>query len=145
MTTMLRAAGVLKGTRTKDEAEVRSQLIQDMLQHGGESTFVRVGNNTYGLRYHPAETPISPFRKAAPQSPPSRENPQPPPPRGRLRGGTSEVSARAMPDASEQSDHDTPANRRHELPTSADDGRAPTSSPRIPPFAPPARQLNACS
>ena len=54
MTTMLRAAGVLKGTRSKDEAEVRSQLIQDMLQHSGESTFVRVGNNTYGLRYYPA-------------------------------------------------------------------------------------------
>ncbi|MXX91910.1 MAG: hypothetical protein F4Y63_00455 [Chloroflexi bacterium] len=56
MTTMLRAAGVLKGTRSKDEAEVRSQLIQDMLQHGGESTFVRVGNNTYGLRYFPAQS-----------------------------------------------------------------------------------------
>ena len=54
MTTMLRAAGVLKGTRSKDEAEVRTQLIQDMLQHSGESTFVRVGNNTYGLRYYPA-------------------------------------------------------------------------------------------
>ena len=54
MTTMLRAAGVLKGTRSKDEAEVRSQLIQDMLQHSGESTFVRVGNNTYGLRYFSA-------------------------------------------------------------------------------------------
>ena len=65
MTTMLRAAGVLKGTRSKDEAEVRSQLIQDMLQHGGESTFVRVGNNTYGLRYFPAEstTTTSPLRE----------------------------------------------------------------------------------
>ena len=56
MTTMLRAAGVLKGTRSKDEAEVRSQLIQDMLQHGRESTFVRVGNNTYGLRYFSAQS-----------------------------------------------------------------------------------------
>ena len=54
MTTMLRAAGVLKGTRSKDEAEVRSQLIQDMLQRGGDSTFVRVGNNTYALRYYSA-------------------------------------------------------------------------------------------
>ncbi len=54
MTTLLRAAGVLKGTRSKDEAEVRSQLIQDMLQHGGDSAFVRVGNNTYALRYHSA-------------------------------------------------------------------------------------------
>ena len=60
---MLRAAGVLKGTRSKDEAEVRSQLIQDMLQHSGESTFVRVGNNTYGLRYYPAES-TSPLREA---------------------------------------------------------------------------------
>ena len=54
MTTLLRAAGVLKGTRSKDEAEVRTQLIQDMLQHGGDSAFVRVGNNTYALRYHSA-------------------------------------------------------------------------------------------
>ena len=61
MTTMLRAAGVLKGTRSKDEAEVRSQLIQDMLQHSGESTFVRVGNNTYGLRYY-LPTIHRPFR-----------------------------------------------------------------------------------
>ncbi len=55
MTTMLRAAGVLKGTRSKDEAEVRSQLIQDMLQRGRESAFVRVGNNTYALRYYSAD------------------------------------------------------------------------------------------
>ena len=54
MTTMLRAAGVLKGARSKGEAEVRSQLIQDMLQRGRESTFVRVGNNTYALRYYAA-------------------------------------------------------------------------------------------
>ena len=54
MTTLLRAAGVLKGTRSKDEAEVRTQLIQDMLQRGGDSAFVRVGNNTYALRYHSA-------------------------------------------------------------------------------------------
>ncbi len=55
ITTMLRAAGVLKGTRSKDEAEVRSQLIQDMLQRGRESAFVRVGNNTYALRYYSAD------------------------------------------------------------------------------------------
>ena len=53
MTTMLRAAGVLRGTRSDDESQIRSRLIQDMLQHGRESTFVRVGNNTYGLRYFP--------------------------------------------------------------------------------------------
>ena len=57
MTTVLRAAGVLKGTRSKDEADVRSQLIQNMLQRGGESTFVRVGNNTYALRYYSAGRP----------------------------------------------------------------------------------------
>ncbi len=55
MTTMLRAAGVLRGTRSDDESQIRSRLIQDMLQHGRESTFVRVGNNTYGLRYFPNE------------------------------------------------------------------------------------------
>ena len=55
MTTVLEAAGVLRGNRSEDESEVRSQLIQDMLQHGRESTFVRVGNNTYALRYHPAD------------------------------------------------------------------------------------------
>ena len=56
MATTLRAAGILKGTRSKDEAEVRSQLIQDMLQNGRESTFVRLGNNTYALRYHSTES-----------------------------------------------------------------------------------------
>ena len=71
MTTMLRAAGVLKGTRSKDEAEVRTQLIQDMLQHSGESTFVRVGNNTYGLRYYPAESP-SPLPEARGRVPAKR-------------------------------------------------------------------------
>lgn len=59
MATMLRVAGILKGARSKDEAEVRSQLIQDMLQHGRESTFVRVGNNTYTLRYHSTESAFS--------------------------------------------------------------------------------------
>ena len=60
MTTMLRAAGVLRGTRSDDESKIRSRLIQDMLQHGRESTFVRVGNNTYGLRYFPnADGPIA--------------------------------------------------------------------------------------
>ena len=60
MTTMLRAAGVLRGTRSDDESQIRSRLIQDMLQHGRESTFVRVGNNTYGLRYFPnADGPIA--------------------------------------------------------------------------------------
>ncbi len=60
MTTMLQAAGVLKGTRSKDESEVRSQLIQDMLQHGRESAFVRVGNNTYALRYYSNEDASEP-------------------------------------------------------------------------------------
>lgn len=60
MTTMLRAAGVLKGTRSNAEAEVRSELIQDMLQNGRESTFVRVGNNTYALRYYAAESTSDP-------------------------------------------------------------------------------------
>ncbi len=50
--TLLHASGVLRGSRSDDESNVRSQLIQEMLQHGGESTFVRVGNNTYSLRYH---------------------------------------------------------------------------------------------
>ena len=96
MTTMLRAAGVLKGTRSKDEAEVRSQLIQDMLQHSGESTFVRVGNNTYGLRYYPAESP-SPLREArgtraseastqgVPENPSTTPS-ESPPESGRMRG-----------------------------------------------------------
>ena len=55
MTTVLEAAGVLRGNRSEDESKVRSQLIQDMLQHGRESTFVRVGNNTYALRYYSAD------------------------------------------------------------------------------------------
>ena len=96
MTTMLRAAGVLKGTRSKDEAEVRTQLIQDMLQHSGESTFVRVGNNTYGLRYYPAESP-SPLREArgtraseastqgVPENPSTTPS-ESPPESGRMRG-----------------------------------------------------------
>ncbi len=50
MTTMLHSAEVLRGSRSKEEEEVRSYLIQDMLQNGQESTFVRVGNNTYALR-----------------------------------------------------------------------------------------------
>ncbi len=117
MTTMLRAAGVLKGTRTKDEAEVRSQLIQDMLQHGGESTFVRVGNNTYGLRYFPAENTTSPFRNA--------------------KGArTSEASERGMPGAEGRSAPGTIEKRRYTSPTSTDDEHASTSSPRIPRFAP---------
>ena len=74
ISTMLRAAGVLKGTRSKDEAEVRTQLIQDMLQHSGESTFVRVGNNTYGLRYYPAVTSESRAADAQ-QSPSPRPSP----------------------------------------------------------------------
>ena len=53
--TVLEAAGVLRGNRSEDESKVRSQLIQDMLQHGRESTFVRVGNNTYALRYYSAD------------------------------------------------------------------------------------------
>ncbi len=56
MTTVLEAAGVLRGNRSEDESQVRSQLIQDMLQHGRESAFVRVGNNTYALRYHSTES-----------------------------------------------------------------------------------------
>lgn len=56
MTTVLEAAGVLRGNRSEDESKVRSQLIQDMLQHGRESTFVRVGNNTYALRYYSADS-----------------------------------------------------------------------------------------
>ena len=56
MTTVLEVAGVLRGKRSEDESKVRSQLIQDMLQHGRESTFVRVGNNTYALRYYSAES-----------------------------------------------------------------------------------------
>ena len=59
MTTVLEAAGVLRGNRSEDESKVRSQLIQDMLQHGRESTFVRVGNNTYALRYHSTESATS--------------------------------------------------------------------------------------
>ena len=58
--TMLHASGVLRGSRADDESNVRSQLIQEMLQHGEESTFVRVGNNTYSLRYHSIDnTPTS--------------------------------------------------------------------------------------
>ena len=59
MTTVLEAAGVLRGNRSEDESKVRSQLIQDMLQHGRESTFVRVGNNTYALRYYSADSAVS--------------------------------------------------------------------------------------
>lgn len=59
MTTMLEAAGVLRGNRSEDESKVRTQLIQDMLQHGQESTFVRVGNSTYALRYYAADSASS--------------------------------------------------------------------------------------
>ena len=59
VTTVLEAAGVLRGNRSEDESKVRSQLIQDMLQHGRESTFVRVGSNTYALRYYSADSAIS--------------------------------------------------------------------------------------
>ena len=115
---MLRAAGVLKGTRTKDEAEVRSQLIQDMLQHGGESTFVRVGNNTYGLRYFPAQRSSTDTVEANEYE--SEESPF-----HNVKGArTSAASERGMPAAER---------------TKADDGSAPPAPhPHTPltPFAP---------
>ena len=74
MTTMLRAAGVLKGTRSNAEAEVRSELIQDMLQNGRESTFVRVGNNTYALRYYAAESTSDPIAAQSIQDEPDSQS-----------------------------------------------------------------------